>query len=96
MLSCIGVCLVEEDDDYGYTAKPRHPYLDQILRQREDPDYYDGDDLSIPLTTVCPSHYFRVPTAQGKQGKWPKRFPVRGKNGNLEVWRKHREFCLLK
>ena len=48
MLSCVGVCLVEEDDDYGYTAKPRHPYLDQILRQREDPDYYDGDDLSIP------------------------------------------------
>ena len=25
----------------------------------------------------------RVPTAQGKQGKWPKRFPVRGKNREI-------------
>ena len=27
---------------------------------------------------------FRVPTAQEKQGKWPKRFPVRENTGSLE------------
>ena len=45
----------------------------------------------------------RVPTAQGKQGKWPKKFPVRENTGNLEILSKHRnleilskhrEFCL--
>ena len=36
----------------------------------------------------------RVPTAQGKQGKWPKRFPVRENTGNLEILSKHREFSL--
>ena len=34
---------------------------------------------------------FRVPTAQGKQGKWPKQFPVRENTGNLEILPKHRE-----
>ena len=34
----------------------------------------------------------RVPTAQGKQGKWPTRFPVRENTGNLEILPKHREF----
>ena len=41
----------------------------------------------------------RVPTAQGKQGKWQKKIPVRENTGNLEVLpkhRKHREFGLLK
>ena len=36
----------------------------------------------------------RVPTAQGKEGKWPKEFPVRENTGNLEFFSKHREFCL--
>ena len=36
---------------------------------------------------------YRVPTAQGKQGKWPKIFPVRENTGNLEILSKHREFC---
>ena len=36
----------------------------------------------------------RVPTAQGKQGKWPKKIPVRENTGNLEMLSKHREFCL--
>ena len=35
-----------------------------------------------------------VPTAQGKQGKWPKKIPVRENTGNLEMLSKHREFCL--
>ena len=39
-------------------------------------------------------YIFRVPTAQGKQGKWPKEFPVRENTGNLEILSKHREFCL--
>ena len=34
---------------------------------------------------------FRVPTAQGKQGKWPKKIPVRENTGNLKVLPKHRE-----
>ena len=41
----------------------------------------------------------RVPTAPGKQGKWPKKIPVAEKTGNLEILpkhRKHREFGLLK
>ena len=33
----------------------------------------------------------RVPTAQGKQGKWQKVFPVRENTGNLEILPKHRE-----
>ena len=37
-----------------------------------------------------------VPTAQGKQGKWPKEFPVRENTGNLTIFAKHREFGLLK
>ena len=36
----------------------------------------------------------RVPTAQGKQGKWQTKFPVRENTGNLEMLSKHREFCL--
>ena len=35
----------------------------------------------------------RVPTAQGKQGKWPKKIPVRENTGYLEILSKHREFC---
>ena len=56
-------------------------------------DYY----LTISQT-MCKA-LFRVPTAQGKQGKWPKKFPVRENTGNLETLPekgKHREFCLLK
>ena len=33
----------------------------------------------------------RVPTAQGKQGKWQTKFPVRENAGNLEILPKHRE-----
>ena len=36
----------------------------------------------------------RVPTAQGIQGKWPKKIPVRENTGNLEILSKHGEFCL--
>ena len=38
--------------------------------------------------------YYRIPTAQGKQGKWPKKIPVRENTGNLEILSKHREYCL--
>ena len=34
---------------------------------------------------------YRVLTAQGKQGKWKKKIPVRENTGNLEVSSKHRE-----
>ena len=34
----------------------------------------------------------RVPTAQGKQGKLPKIFPVRENTGNMEILQKHRDF----
>ena len=34
----------------------------------------------------------RVPTAQGKQGKWPTKIPVRENTGNLEMLSKHKEF----
>ena len=33
----------------------------------------------------------RVPTAQGRQGKWPKKIAVRENTGNLEILSKHRE-----
>ena len=45
---------------------------------------------------MVPSVINRVPTAQGKQGKWPKKIPVRENTGNLEILSKHREnreFC---
>ena len=38
---------------------------------------------------------FRVPIAQGKQGKEGKK-SVREKTGNFKILLKHREFCLLK
>ena len=38
----------------------------------------------------------RVPTAQGKQGKWQKKNPCQGKHREfLEILSKHREFCLI-
>ena len=42
---------------------------------------------------ICTSvaNYVRVPTAYGKQGKWPKEIPVRENTGNLEILPKHRE-----
>ena len=46
---------------------------------------------SIAPVTVCmrylPVHLYncRVSTAQGKQGKWPNKFPVRENTGNLEI-----------
>ena len=44
--------------------------------------------------------FYRVPAAQGKQGKWPKKIPVRENTGNLEMVAKtqgkHREFGFLK
>ena len=44
----------------------------------------------------CFCLYFKVPTAQGKQRKWPKEIPVRENTGNLEILPKHREFGFLK
>ena len=38
-----------------------------------------------------PESNTRVPTAQGKQGKWLKKIPVRENTGNLEILPKHRE-----
>ena len=50
-----------------------------------------GEDHKIPER----SHpVYRVPTAQGKQGKqgkWQKEIPVRENTGNLEMLPKHRE-----
>ena len=45
---------------------------------------------------VLVSTISRVPTAQGKQGKWQNKFPGRENTGNLEILPKHREFGLLK
>ena len=42
----------------------------------------------FPLSSLCTS---RVPTAQGKHGKWPKTIPVRENTGNLEIVSKHRK-----
>ena len=39
--------------------------------------------------------FIRVPTAQGKQGKWQKK-SLSGKTGNSEILPRHREFGLLK
>ena len=38
----------------------------------------------------------RVPTAEGKHGKYPKKIPVREIIGNLEILPKLREFGFLK
>ena len=38
----------------------------------------------------------RVPTAEGKQGKWRTKFSVKENTGNLEILPKHRELFLLK
>ena len=44
------------------------------------------------------NYSFRVPTAQGKQGKWPKKNPCQGKHrefGNfIKTQGKYRAFCL--
>ena len=50
------------------------------------------------ITSVITLTYesLRVPTAQGKQGKWPKKIPVRENTWNLKILPKHRGFGLLK
>ena len=54
----------------------------------------EGGD--VLWTGMCPTEWFnvtlfRVPTAQGKQGKLKKKIPVRENTGNLENLPKHRE-----
>ena len=44
------------------------------------------------MLSASSPYYIRVSTAQGKQGKWPKKFPVRENTGNLGILSKHREF----
>ena len=65
---------------------------------KDDPDGKgDGKDRIVNTTTT---YYIRVPTAQGrqgKQGKWPKRFPVRENTefvNFVKTQGKHRKFCL--
>ena len=48
------------------------------------------------LLNVSTFIYTRVPTPQGKQGKWPKKIPSRENTENLEILPKHMEFGLLK
>ena len=48
--------------------------------------------FSVPWKMSKFTACIRVPTAQGKQGKWPKKIPVRENTGNLEILPKHREF----
>ena len=45
--------------------------------------------ITLKYARIVP--FFRVPTAQGKQGKLPKKIPVRENTGNLEILPKHRE-----
>ena len=50
----------------------------------------------MPLTTIlnlnlCLGVFVRVPTPQGKQGKWWKVIPGRENTGNLKFLEKHRE-----
>ena len=49
------------------------------------------DYIILCLETSLP--FIRVPTPQGKQGKWQKKFPVRENTGNLKILPKHREFA---
>ena len=55
------------------------------------------EDIAILWFLIWPESLgfslYRVPTAQGKQGKWPKKFPARENTGNLEILSKHRKFC---
>ena len=44
-----------------------------------------------PQYCGCGLELGRVPTPQGKQGKWKKKIPVRENTGNLEILPKHRE-----
>ena len=64
-----------------YTEPINRPRVN--IRNKKKRFYY----LSAPDLSIM------VPTAQGKQGKWPNKFPVREKTGNLEMLSKHREFC---
>ena len=43
----------------------------------------------VPPECLCIK--YRVPTAQGIQGKWQKKIPVRENTGNLEIFSKHRK-----
>ena len=60
-----------------------------LLNPRHQRQAGSEGTLSGGLVTLL-----RVPTPQGKQGKWPKRIPLRENTGNLEILSKHREFCL--
>ena len=62
------------------------PFLAVVLSPL---DYNNEGTLSLDLPSLIIS--FRVPTAQGKQGKWLKKIPVRENTGNLEILPKDRE-----
>ena len=49
------------------------------------------DEVGCRKYTNTPTHHNRVPTAQGKQWKLPKKNAIREKTGNLEILPKHEE-----
>ena len=44
----------------------------------------------IPVS-MLPCMLVRVPTAQGKRGKWPNKFPVMENTGNFGISPKYKE-----
>ena len=57
--------------------------------------YGFSDDYRYHTTKSRLEGIGRVPTAQGKQGKWQKKVPLRENTGNVvKTQGKHREFCL--
>ena len=79
-------------------------YSDPVKRNRRRKWKLHHLDLGTNIETASQERYdidsywvyVRVPTAQGKQGKWPKKIPIRENTGNLEMLPKHREFALLR
>ena len=76
-----------------FNEDPLNPYLPNDIRDVICSIAFRYVDRNKRLLLLISTGYIlgRVPTAQGKQGKWPKKIPVRENTGNLEILQKYRE-----
>ena len=73
-------------------SKSGHLQLGSQPWYRAEPEGQKGAQRFLCIFGgVADPDQVRVPTAQGKQGKWTKKIPVRENTGNLEMLSKHRE-----
>ena len=86
-----------EDEPPTKKAKTEDDLMpeDEFLKRNKVGGFIKSLYLFTPEDALRHSLANRVPITQGKQGKWPRKFPVRENTWNLEILPKHREFVKL-